>query len=297
MYGKGGHIVTLDEAIAYAIEGNALLFLGAGFSAGAENMAGRGFPLGSGLCERLISDGRIDVTDDSESDQKDLGYISERYLETNTRQDLLTFLKKEFTCARYSDTHKVISQVTWKRIYTTNYDNIIESASLTLGMKRESIDPDKRPSDVLQSSNSIVHMNGYIGNVTEEKLHSTFKLLTSSYQKRTIPDSDWAISLHNDIQNAKCLIFIGYSLDYDLELQQIFAEGKDIKDKCVFITWKPTRRALTNMKRFGTTEDIGVDAFAARLETVHWGLTPLRGNKLSKEFINTRKTLSYQVQA
>lgn len=258
--------MTLDEAITYAIEGNALLFLGAGFSVGAENLAGRKFPLGSELCARLIEDGKIDVTEDSESDRKDLGYISERYLEKNTRQDILLFLKNEFTCKRYSDTHKTISQVQWKRIYTTNYDNIVESASLALGMGREVIDPDKRPSDVLQYNNSIIHMNGYIENVTEAKLDSTFKLLTSSYQRRTIPDSDWAISLHNDIRNAKCLIFIGYSLDYDLELQQIFAESRDIKDKCIFITWKPSRRVLMNMQRFGVTEDIGADGFAARLE-------------------------------
>lgn len=230
-------------------------------------MAERVFPLGSSLCKRLIEDGEIDVTNDNESDQEDLGYISERYLETNSKQDLLSFLKREFTCKRYSDTQKTISQITWKRIYTTNYDNIIESASLALSIQRESIDPDKRPSDVLQYSNSIIHMNGYIGNVTEEKLDSTFKLLTSSYQKRTIPDSDWAISLHNDIQNAKCLIFIGYSLNYDLELQQIFAECRDIKDKCMFITWKPSRRELTNMQRFGSTVDIGADGFAAKLET------------------------------
>lgn len=259
--------MNLDEAIAYAIENQALLFLGAGFSSGAENMAGRPFPLGSQLCERLIVDGNIDVTEDSESDRKDLGYISERYLETNTKQDLIRFLKNEFTCRSFSAAHKTISGVTWKRIYTTNYDNIIECASSVLGIQRESIDPDKRPSDVLQYSNAIIHMNGYIGNVTEAKLDSTFKLLTSSYQKRTIPESDWAISLHNDIQNAKCLIFIGYSMDYDLELQQIFAESRDIKEKCVFITLNPSRRALTKMQRFGTVEDIGVDGFAARLET------------------------------
>ena len=171
--------MILDEAIAYAIEGNALLFLGAGFSAGAKNIAGREFPLGSSLCDRLIDDGKIDVTGESQSDRSDLGYIAERYLESNTKQDLLRFLKNEFTCKEYSATHKTISQVTWKRIYTTNYDNIIESVSLALGMSRESVDPDKRPSDVLQYNNSIVHMNGYIGNVTEEKLYSTFKLLTS----------------------------------------------------------------------------------------------------------------------
>lgn len=259
--------MELNEAIEYAIEGNALLFLGAGFSINAENQNGEKLPVGAQLCERLINNGKIDVTDDSVEDQKDLGYISQRYLDTNTKKDLICFLKGEFTCEKFSAAQELISSITWKRIYTTNYDNIIEHISKELGIDRESIDPDKCPSDVLKYNNSIIHMNGYIGNVTETKLDSTFKLLTSSYQKRTIPESDWAISLHNDIQNAKCLIFIGYSMNYDLELQQIFAESKGIKDKCIFITWNPSRREKTNMERFGTVEAIGVDEFAIRLET------------------------------
>lgn len=266
--------MTLEEAMIYAIEGDALLFLGAGFSSGAENLAKRSFPLGKQLCERLIDDGNIDITGDSEIDQCDLGYISERYLETNTRRDMLDFLRKEFSCFKYTDSHKTIAKVKWKRIYTTNYDNILEVISTDLRIMRSSIDPEKRSSDVLCIDNAIVHMNGYIGNVTEEKLDSTFKLLTRSYQKRTIPDSDWAISLYNDIQNVKCLIFIGYSMDYDLELQQIFAESKNIKEKCIFITWNPSRRESTNMSRFGSVEPIGVDDFASRLDAAMAAYAP-----------------------
>ena len=120
---------------------------------------------------------------------------------------------------------KLISSINWKRIYTTNYDDTIEYASKIGEVQRDSIDPKKNYADVLRKKGAIIHINGYIGNVTEDDLDDTFKLLDRSYQRRTIPDSDIALTLSNDIKNAQCFIFIGYSLDYDLELQQIFVEG------------------------------------------------------------------------
>lgn len=258
--------MLIENAILYALEGNALLFLGAGFNYGAQNMDNEEFPLGSKLCERLIEDGKIDVTGESENDIKDLGYISERYLEKNTKRDLLKLLNNQFKCKKYTDDQKLVGKIPWKRIYTTNYDNVFEKISMDIGYDRESIMPEKRSSDVLNFNNAIVHLNGYINSVTEEKLDSTFKLLTSSYQKRTIPESDWAISLQNDILNAKCFICIGYSLDYDLELQQIFAADEELKDKCIFVTLNPSKRVRGNMVKFGEIYDKGIEEFAKELK-------------------------------
>ena len=125
--------MTIENAIQYALEGKAILFLGSGFSKGAVNQVGLNFPLGSQVCERLIKDGNIDVSQDSLNDQQDLAYISERYLESNTREDLLRFLKKEFVCKSCSESHKIIAGIKWKRIYTTNYDNVMETATSFLG--------------------------------------------------------------------------------------------------------------------------------------------------------------------
>lgn len=260
--------MLIEDAIMYAIEGNALLFLGAGFTHKAKNMANDEFPLGSDLCDRLIKDGEIDVTGESENDIRDLGYISERYLEKNTKRDLLKLLNDQFKCKKYTDDQKEVGKIPWKRIYTTNYDNVFEKISMDLDIDREPIMPEKRSSEVLNFNHAIVHINGYINSVTEEKLDSTFKLLNSSYQKRTIPESDWAISLQNDILNAKCFICIGYSLDYDLELQQIFATDEELKNKCIFVTWEPSKRVRSNMIKFGEIYDKGIEGFAKEIQKV-----------------------------
>lgn len=201
--------MRLEESIMHAIDGNAVLFLGAGFNSGAINFNDERFPLGNELCQRIIEDGNIDVSEDSEKDKEDLQYISERYLENNTKTDLINFLKKQFTCKKLSDAQKIISSINWKRIYTTNYDDTIEYASKIGEVQRDSIDPKKNYADVLRKKGAIIHINGYIGNVTEDDLDDTFKLLDRSYQRRTIPDSDIALTLSNDIKNAQCFIFIG----------------------------------------------------------------------------------------
>lgn len=254
--------MTTEEAALYAREGDAVLFVGSGFSVGAKNMADEDFPVGNKLCERLIKDGKIDLTGESEEDLRDLGYVSELYLETNTKRDLLKFLNRQFRCKQCSEVQRVIGRLPWKRIYTTNYDNVFEMLSMNEGINRESVTPEKKSSEVLNLRNAIVHINGSVDSVTEDKLESTFKLLASSYRQRTIPESDWAISLQNDILNAKCFVCIGYSMDYDLELQQIFAVDEELKDKCIFITWKPSRRTRNNMDKFGGIYEEGNQGFA-----------------------------------
>lgn len=258
--------MTVEEAILYAREGNAILFVGSGFANGAKNLRDEEFPVGNKLCERLIQDGKIDMTDDPEEDLRDLGYVSELYLENNTKRDLLKFLNKQFKCKMFTDDQRVISNLPWKRIYTTNYDNVLERLSMDAGINRESISPEKKSSEVLDLKNAIVHINGFVDSVTEENLESTFKLLAASYRKRTIPESDWAISLQNDILNAKCFICIGYSLDYDLELQQIFSVDEELKDKCLFVTWKPSRRMRNNMDKFGYIYEEGTQGFAKAIQ-------------------------------
>lgn len=94
--------MTVEEAIVYALEGSAILFLGSGFSKGAKNTDNKEFPVGDDLCKRLIEDGRIDTAEDSESDIRDLGYISDRYLEKNTKRDLLKFLRNKYYIKFYN---------------------------------------------------------------------------------------------------------------------------------------------------------------------------------------------------
>lgn len=253
----------IEKIVKNALDGNAILFLGAGFSVGATNTNNTVFPIADGLCRVLINEGNIDVDGESERDLEDLGYISTRYLEEgNTTRDLINLLKNNYSCMEVGEEHKVIAGVNWKRIYTTNYDDVMEFASRSIGILREPVTATRHIAEVYNQKNAVIHINGYVGDVTESNINSTFKLTEQSYLNRTIPDSEWAIALHNDIANAKSVIFIGYSLGYDLELQQIFSEDQSLKDKCIFVTFKPRKRALSSMKKFGEVYDKGLLEFS-----------------------------------
>src|SRR5574344_1250014 len=129
--------VNTKEIIESALTGNAILFLGAGFSVGAINVKGSKFFIGKELCETLIEEGNIDVEGEEERDLEDLGYISRRYLESNnTKRDLIGLLKNNYSCKTVSDEHMTIAKIPWKKIYTTNYDDVMEVSSRTVNILR-----------------------------------------------------------------------------------------------------------------------------------------------------------------
>lgn len=268
----------MDERkiIENALDGNVVLFLGSGFSIGASNFRDdHRFCIGKDLCQELIKEGNIDVTGEDENDLKDLQYISTRYLENNSKRDLIGLLKKNYTCQSVANEHEIIARIKWKKIYTTNYDDVMEVASKKVSVIRETVVATDKLGDIYNNQNAIVHMNGYIGDLTEATLSTTFKLTQESYRANTISESDWAISLYSDIKNAKGVIFIGYSLDYDLELQQIFACDEHLKDKCLFVVYEPTRRQRTTMKQFGSIYEKGLKEFSKVVKEIQESYVPM----------------------
>lgn len=266
---RWGEQMNKSEIIKNALDGNAILFLGSGFSSGARNMLNRAFYTAEGLCNELIERGNIDVNGEDPEDLKDLGYISQRYLSSgNTARDLINILKENFRCYDVADEHLLMAKIPWKKIYTTNYDDVMEVASAKIMKIREPVVATEKIGDVYNVKNAVIHINGYIGDLREETLYSTFKLTEDSYRNRTISDSDWAIALNNDIKNAKSVIFIGYSLGYDLELQQIFANEEGLRDKSLFVTYEPRRRALLTMQMFGEVYSDGLKEFSKEVEAI-----------------------------
>lgn len=261
--------MTIEEIIQSALDGKAVLFLGAGFSTGAQNIKRQNFKIGKEFCRELIENGNIDIAGEEPKDIEDLGYISQRYLDSgNTARDLINLIKQNYTCYEVLNEHEIIAKIKWKKVYTTNYDDVMEIASRNVGILREPVVATKLISDIYSIKNSVIHINGYVGDVNEDNLFTTFKLTEESYQNRTIPDSDWAVALHNDIINAKSIIFIGYSLAYDLELKQIFSQDKTMKNKSLFVTYNPSKREKNNMESFGIVYDNGLAEFSKYVKRV-----------------------------
>lgn len=80
-------------------------------------MVGEDLSTGNKLGERMNKDGKIDVAEESEEDIKALGYVSELYIENNTKRDLLEFFNGQFKCKQFTDDQREIGKLPWKRIF------------------------------------------------------------------------------------------------------------------------------------------------------------------------------------
>lgn len=243
------------------VNGEALLFLGAGFSYGAVNEYGEKFLNGKELANKL-----------SNSEVDNLNIAASIFLEqysdkSDGEKCLLEELEKQFRCTEYKDYHEMIVKLPWLRIYTTNYDDIVEIISKDLKIDRKTITITTEMS-ARDTRNAIVHINGFINEVRTENFEESFRITAESYKKDGFLETSWKNQFVEDLKSCKICIFIGYSLEYDFALQQlIYSESKD---KCLFIDIissdkKNNREKEYNYKLYGKVEYNGVAGFAAEL--------------------------------
>lgn len=115
--------MDLEYAINCALEGNAILFAGSGFSHGALNVNRCPIKSGSTLNEALARECNVDAN------KYNLSTLSEYFLKVKSEEELIELIKRECTVTSVCQYHKVISSLPWKRIYTTNYDSVIEQSA------------------------------------------------------------------------------------------------------------------------------------------------------------------------
>ena len=253
--------MDIQKAIEYAIAGKAILFTGAGFSRGAINIEGENLKTGPELAQYFCVNGGFEITDD-------LDEASELYLDKFGDDCLIDDLKNKYTVKDIKDAHVIISGLKWKRIYTTNYDNIHEFAYSKLGKKLTPITLNDDIYDIDLKKKICVHLNGFIDRLNRSTLNNEFKLTNSSYLTDSFLSSKWLSLFHSDLRTSKAIFFVGYSL-YDLDIKRIIYQLKEIQDKCFFITKpNPSARLELRLKKFGNIYSEGADVFAELVKKI-----------------------------
>lgn len=245
-----------EQALRVAKSGNAILFLGSGFSYGLESIVGHTLPTAKKLAEILCDEAGIRKIDD-------LKKASKRFIENKGAEELVEILRDYFIVNKTSKPHEIISQLPWLRIYTTNYDNCFEIAAANNKIRYQSLDPDTDPKGEISKKN-VIHINGYINSLDKNKLGNTFKLTSKSYLTSLFRDSEWCEVFRRDVQVANAIFFIGYSL-YDIEIQEILNADENLKNKTFFIDrCDITQEELEDLdiSEFGTVCPIGLNKFS-----------------------------------
>lgn len=267
--------MELSTAIRHALDGNAILFLGAGFSIGGTNKINEVLPTASELSYQMCEELNIERSDD-------LALISERFIDDpmvgKGIDSLISFLKLRLICTASTPVQDTIIGVPWLRIYTTNYDNIIEISSKKQNIERETITATIPKYSIDNIDGSIIHMNGNVIRINPEKFYDEFKITNESYLKQGFLDSPWGDQFVHDINNCKAIIFVGYSLKYDLELQKIM--HSKIFDKSIFIDQADiSGNQIYLFKKWGNFYPIEATGFADAILKEKSSYTPTRREK------------------
>ncbi|MBQ3639041.1 MAG: SIR2 family protein, partial [Clostridia bacterium] len=223
--------MELSEALQYALQGDAILFLGAGASADVLNQDGNEMPIGRVLANRLCEN-----CDDLQT-AVECFIANEEEKGNDGKALLIDFLIHQFSSAGDSDFHKCLAKIPWYRIYTTNYDDILERSYSNSSYRINSITP-SRPPSACNASQSItyVHINGSINNLTKDTLDNEFKLTDSSYAMESFQSTEWGVRFDQDIQSASAVIFVGFSMSYDLDIKRIVRATNS--NKCFYVLRK-----------------------------------------------------------
>jgi len=280
--------MDLTQAIEHALSGDALLFLGAGFSIQAINCNNENMSDSKRFSNILCDKMGVKSNDD-------LSRVANLYLKKNSPVDLVELLKREFSCKEVSEAYKTITDVNWNRVYTTNYDDVFEFASRLSGKVISSLTLSSEPNNYNKRA-SVTHINGFIGTLTAEKLNNEFKLSTSSYNTSDFSKSRWAGLFRNDLNNAKAIIFIGTSLSYDIDLKRIINSNPVLKSKIIFIDKESDKSSvdiyeLDAKDDFGYVEYIGLGGFVERIKAIKKTYTASgkKQNLESFELLNSKK--------
>lgn len=263
--------MEFGDAINSIFDGNCILFTGAGFSLTAKNIENDPLLTAYNLAEKIYAE-----CGESENDG-DLENAVDLYIEKFGEYSLITFLKHEFSVHTISPEQEYFGELKWKRIYTTNYDNIIEIA---YNKNRKILTPvtlSDRIIDYKDKSTLCIHLNGYIDNLTIDTLNNEFKLTNVSYLAQNFRDSDWINLFRSDLKTSDAIFFVGFSMKYDLDLKRLVFENEELKERCFFIVSEKEKiNNLRNILKFGTPEPIGINAFVERIKSQKESYNPVK---------------------
>lgn len=261
--------MKLEDAIEKVLDGQAVLFAGAGFSYGAKNEQGE-VPSANQLKKKML----IDVGMDADSDYG-LEIIANYYKNKKSASDLVDKLREQYNIVSVADHHKKIMSLPWKRVYTTNYDQVIEMASAESGVAtRKTAVILSDDFEYTEKNNICVHINGYIERINAKKLDDEFKLTDKSYSCDSLVGNPWFQFMISDFESASAIVMIGYSMKFDVDIKRLLS-APSISQKVVFID----ASSLDDISKdllgsYGTCYTIGIEAFSQKVERMKADYVP-----------------------
>ncbi|MBS4699087.1 SIR2 family protein [Aeromonas media] len=258
------------------LRGNCFLFLGAGFSYEAVNKSKNRFPNASKLSKEIQD--KIPSIYDPTLTLKD---SSQDYIDEHGKEKLFKLISDTFRVDETLKDYSIVSMIPWRRIYTTNYDDLIECAYRKNQKTIHSLLISDDPSISTPDDTTCIHLNGFVEKMSLQKFDAEFKLTETSYLTEMFTNSKWKVIFNADLRECDYVFFVGYSL-YDIDIEKMLFENDSLRKKCIFITEEtPSPRLERKLNKYGSVVKIGVSGFLDEL------------NKAANEHHDIKKAFYY----
>ncbi len=237
---------------------SSVLLLGAGFSLGATNISNESPPNGRELRRHFIK--QLNLPADTDFD---LQVLTEEFAENDARK-LSDELYRIFRIQRLSDVQKDILSRSWRRIYTTNYDDAVELHRLSNKVSPNAFDVSEAVPNKLPHG-AVVHLHGSIRLITEQSIRESLVLGEASYVNQYVVKSPWYDQFQRDLAFASAFYIIGYSLS-DYHIAGILMANPKLAERTFFIQGpNPDQTFLRRTADYGRTLFVGAEGFVKAL--------------------------------
>ncbi|MGY3698950.1 hypothetical protein ACVIGA_009092 [Bradyrhizobium sp. USDA 3240] len=237
---------------------SSILFLGSGFSLGATNIAKGSPPNGRGLRRHFIQ--QLQLPEDT---GYDLQVLTEEFAEDNAKK-LRDELYKLFRLTALTDEQKAVLSKSWRRIYSTNYDDAVELYRLNTKASTNAYDVSEPVPNKL-AEGAIIHLHGSIRLITPDNVRDSLVLGEASYVNQYVVRSPWYDQFQRDLAFASALYIVGYSLA-DYHIAGLLLANPKLAERTIFIQGPtPDEIFVRRTAQYGRTMFIGTDGFANAL--------------------------------
>lgn len=252
-------MLNYEKALSYALVGDAVFFFGAGFSVCANNLLNERLMSGKKLAEELS---RIVGLD------KDipLDIVSQEYIDQIGERSLCKYLKNHYEVSDYNDCYDALSKIKELKVYTTNYDDLVEKICQKnkKGIKSYSLTEKVNKCD---KKNMVMHLNGSVKDLIDN-IPNTFNLTHLSYNNSPLYNSPWYPFIKDEIRCAKAVFIIGLSFKSDLDLRRLISCDQEITEKCFIIeTSNLTDNDKNYLSKYGHVMLNGIEGFCSDLNS------------------------------
>lgn len=236
-----------------------ILLVGSGFSASATDKNNLPMKTGGQLSTWLNESLGF-------SKEYPLDIVSREYKEKFGESELFKNMQSFFSCNSVSENQLSVTSLPWKRIYTTNYDDVIDECMSINGRTIDVINTTQsQVSSISKSKLSVIHLNGRMKSAEFKNFDTQVRLTRASYLTDAFLASSWPSLLRADFTVATAIVIYGYST-YDLDIARILYSDPQFRQKTYFIETVDIDPVFKReLEQFGTVIELPSNAIVAEI--------------------------------